>query len=262
MKWSFSKLSTYDECPYGFYLRYLQDPPLPDEPNAWSEYGTLCHALLEEYALGELSVLDLADEYVRRYHGAVVHSFPPFPKGYAEKTYHEGLQYFENFDGFNEDENEIVSAEERFEIRVGENTLVGISDLILRNRNTGALTVVDHKTKSVKSMKHDIDLYRHQLYLYALHAHNKYGVWPKTLMFNMLKDPTQSVVEAFRPEQMEMTAKWIEARIDNIFLEDEWPATRAEEIDKGKGDFYCRYICPVFGYCSDAQEAIARRGRR
>ena len=39
--WSFSKLSCFDECPYCFYLQYMQDPPLPQQGNAWSDYGTL-----------------------------------------------------------------------------------------------------------------------------------------------------------------------------------------------------------------------------
>ena len=262
MKWSFSKLYTYAECPYGFWLRYLQDPPLPDSGNAWSDYGTLCHALLEEYALGKISILDLADEYERRYNDAIVHEFPPFPKGYSQKTYQQGLDYFSNFEGFDEDTHDIVSAEEKFEIKVGDNTLVGISDLVLRNRETGRLIVIDHKTKSLKSMQHDFSLYRNQLYLYALHVKERYGEYPEKLIFNMLKAPDKSFVEPFSEEQMKMTCEWIENRIDDIYLEDKWPALKADEIRSGKGDYYCRYICPVFGYCSEAQEAFAERTRR
>lgn len=260
-KWSFSRLSTYDECPYAFYLRYMQDPPLPDEGNAWSDFGLLCHSLLEEYALGKLSMFDLADEYKRRYPGAVVHNFPPFPKGYADKTYQQGLDYFNGFDGFNEDVYEIVSAEERFEIEVGGNTLVGISDLVLRDRNTGGLVVMDHKTKSVSSMKHDYDLYRNQLYLYAKDIFIRYGRYPEKLIFNMLKAPDQSIVELFSLEQMKKTERWISDRIDNIYLEDQWPALKAQEILDGKGDYYCRFICPVFSYCYEAQEAMQKRKR-
>lgn len=259
MKWSFSKLSAYAECPMAFYLAYLQDPPLPQDGNGWSDFGNLCHHLLEAYARGQLSLFDLADEYVRRYDSEVVHAFPSMLKNYSEKTYQDGLRYFEQFEGFDEEKNEIVSAEERFEISVGPYALVGISDLVLRNKETGGLIVVDHKTKSPSSMKHDYSLYRNQLYLYAEHVRTKYGTYPEKLVFNMIKDPSASIVEAFDPVQMGATLRWTEEQIDRVYLEEDWKAARAEEIRSGKSDFYCRNICPVFQYCEEAQAAIQRR---
>ena len=259
-KWSFSKLSAYAECPFGFWLRYCQDPPLQDEGNAWSDFGNLCHKLLEQYALGELSLFQLPEEYEDRYNEVVVHRFPPIGKDYAEKTYQQGLEYFENFEGF-DDAYDIVSAEERFEISVSGYQIVGISDLVLREKERGALLVVDHKTKSLKSMKHDYPLYRNQLYLYAEHVHQKYGCYPETLMFNLIKDPAAPFIETFDPEQMEATKKWMVEQIDKVYLDDTWDATQAQKIREGKGDFYCRWICPMLGYCTEAQEAIKNRGR-
>lgn len=259
-KWSFSKVSTYAECPLGFWLRYCQDPPLPDEGNAWSDFGNLCHKLLEQYARGELSLFQLPEEYENRYRSAVVHNFPPFPKGYPEKTYQQGLDYFTNFEGV-ADGYEILSAEEKFEIPIGDYTVIGISDLVLRDKETGELTVIDHKTKSPASMKHDYPLYQNQLYLYAEHVRLKYGQYPEWLQFNMIKDPASPFMERFDLNQMEATKKWFVEQIDRIYLDDTWDATQAQKIKEGKGDFYCRWICPVFGYCSDAQDAIQSRGR-
>lgn len=50
-KWSFSKLSAFETCPMGFRLQYLDR--VPSEGNAFSDYGTFCHKLLEEWALNE-----------------------------------------------------------------------------------------------------------------------------------------------------------------------------------------------------------------
>lgn len=47
-KWSFSKLSAFETCPMGFKLQYLDR--VPSDGNAFSDYGTLCHKLLEEWA--------------------------------------------------------------------------------------------------------------------------------------------------------------------------------------------------------------------
>ena len=74
-KWSFSKLSSFQTCPLEFCLQYLQDPPLPQEQNPWAEFGILCHALLEEYAKGELEKDMLAFEYASRYDNIIQHHF-------------------------------------------------------------------------------------------------------------------------------------------------------------------------------------------
>lgn len=92
---------------------------------------------------------ELAEVYENEYDQAVKHSFPPFPRGLAGKYYEEGLTYFNTFDGFGE--QEILSVEDRFEIDIRSSRFVGIVDLILRDRNTGAISVIDHKSKSMQS---------------------------------------------------------------------------------------------------------------
>ena len=237
--WSFSKLSTYDTCPYAFALQYLQDPPLPKQQNAWAEYGILCHSLLEEFAKGELPANKLSSEFVERYPDIVVHEFPPFPKGYAEKAYKQGIDYFNRFKGFG-NQYDVVSTEEWFNINIGPYSFVGISDLVLSEKDTGELIVVDHKTKSESSMKQDISLYRKQLYIYAEHVFRKYGKYPKEIRFNMIKS-NDPIIESFSLDNHLETLKWTESTIDNIMLEDEWiPCPNY---------YYCRYICPVFNYC-------------
>ena len=122
---------------------------MPQENNAYAEYGTHCHSILERWARGELMAFELAEAYESEYGQAVRHYFPPFPRGLAGKYYEEGLAYFNAFDGFGE--QEILSVEDRFEIDIRGNRFVGIADLILRDRNTGAISVIDHKSKSMQS---------------------------------------------------------------------------------------------------------------
>lgn len=243
--WSFSKLSTFETCPRAFQLQYLQDPPLPKQQNAWAEYGILCHAILEEFAKGELPVNQLTAEYKERYPDVVVHNFPPYPKGYAEKAFQQGIDYFESFSGFG-DQYEVVSTEEYFHLNIGPYSFVGISDLVLRDKNTGELVVVDHKTKSESSMKNEIDLYKKQLYIYAEHVKNKYGQYPSQIQFNMIKS-NQPIVENFSAEKHEETLQWVEDTIDYIFFEQDWIAK--------PNQYYCRYICPVFQHCDAGMKA-------
>jgi len=238
-EWSFSKLSTFETCPYSFFLQYMQDPPLPKQQNAWAEYGILCHSLLEEYAKGELPANCLTAEYKKRYGDVVVHNFPPFPKGYAEKAFQQGVDYFDRFTGFGE-QYEVVSTEEKFRINIGAYPFVGISDLVLRNKETGNLVVIDHKTKSESSMKNELELYKKQLYVYAEHVKRKYGKPPVSIQFNMIKGD-QPITESFSEEKLQETLQWAEDTIDTIIMEEDWEAK--------PNNYYCRYICPMFNYC-------------
>ena len=95
---------------------------------------------------------ELSDEYVKRYDNAVVHSFPPFPKGMPQKYYDAGKKYFDGFDGFGE-KYEILTVEEKFEINIAGYLFVGIADLVLRDKETKEIIVIDHKSKSINSMK-------------------------------------------------------------------------------------------------------------
>lgn len=247
--WSFSKLSAFEVCPHSFLLQYLQNPSLPQQQNAWAEYGTLCHSLLEEYAKGVLPLSALPAEYQSRYPDAVVHSFPPIPKGYAEKAYRQGLRYFESFQGFG-DSFKIISTEEWFKINIGAYHFVGVSDLILQNKSNGEFIVVDHKTKSESSMKNELPLYTKQLYLYAEHVKQKYGFYPAEIRFNMIKS-NQPIIEKFSTEKHLETLQWAEDTIDLIFFENDWAAK--------PNWYYCKYICPVSQYCKEGKSLCAFR---
>ena len=238
-KWSFSKLSSFQTCPLEFCLQYLQDPPLPQEQNPWAEFGILCHALLEEYAKGEIEKDMLAFEYASRYDNIIQHHFPPYPKGYAENTYQQGLAYFENFEGFGS-QYQVLSAEEKFEIPIRGYRFVGVSDLTLRNMETGKITVIDHKTKSESSMKSEVSLYRHQLYLYAEYVKQHYGEFPETIQFNMIKSE-KPIIEQFSPERHEETLNWLENTITDILFETQW--------NPNPKQYYCKFICSMLPYC-------------
>lgn len=184
-KFSFSSLTSYEHCPMGFKLHYIDK--VESSGNGFSDYGTLCHKLLEEYAKNQTPMIALAEEYESRFDKEVINSFPPYPKGMGQKYYDAGLKYFEEFDGFG-DEWEIISVEEKFELDIEGYTIIGLADLVLKNKNTGEIMVVDHKSKSASSMKKELNVYRKQLYIYAMYVKDRWGVWPSILRFNMFKE--------------------------------------------------------------------------
>ena len=53
MTWSYSRINTYLQCPYQFYLKYIEC--LDEAPMFFSEYGSLVHEVLAEYYSGNIS---------------------------------------------------------------------------------------------------------------------------------------------------------------------------------------------------------------
>ena len=244
MKWSFSKLSAFHHCPQMFKLQYI-DHVAQDE-NAFSQYGTFAHELLEKYAKGELPAVALAAEYEDGYDDAVTRPFPPFPKGMPQKYYDAGLQYFENFDGFGDDW-EVLSVEDKFEIDIGGYPFVGIADLILRHKTTGEIWVIDHKSKSKTSMSKELLTYRRQLYTYAAHVKQKYGVFPNRLSFNMFKEACW-IHEDFDQAMYDDTMTWIVDTIEAILFEADWQPTVSS--------YFCRFVCAAFDSCPERDTVL------
>ena len=145
-RYSYSQLSSFSECPFGYYLKNIEG--IPDQSNGFAEQGSLIHDILDKWAKKELKKEDMAREYEKRYANEVVTSFPRMltSKGYAEKTYQQGLEYFENFDEF--PGYTVVSAEEKFEqpLKLTDGTtrpFIAFVDLVLRNDFTGGLVVME-----------------------------------------------------------------------------------------------------------------------
>ena len=163
-------------------------------------------------------------------------------KGYAEKAYNLGIEYFENFDefaGFT-----IIETEEKFETEIDGRPFIGIIDMIVRDDVTDELIIVDHKSKSLSSFrKSEDEMYRQQL-LYAKYVHEKYGQWPDRLMFNLFKEGGMKMERPFRMEDYQAAMTWAGQQILKIEEFDilEW-------LECKQPDFFCNEICSVRKHC-------------
>lgn len=252
-RYSFSKLASFIQCPMSFYLQYVSNPGSDDElPGYFSQYGTLMHSILEQYYKGELPVFCLAEEWRDRYDTDVTIAPPPFPVGFGEKNFNAAVEYLQNFRGL-PDGYEVISVEKKFVINIGGYQVSGIADLVLRDP-FGNIEVWDHKTKSNSSMKKEYQLYRKQLYLYAIWIHEEYGVWPSKLCFNMVKDQSM-IEEQFDPAMVDETINWFVNTIHAIetcdVLED-WITCIKD--DERKEPYFCRHICGCNPACDRYQQ--------
>lgn len=256
-RWSFSKLASFLQCPMSFYLTYIKEAHEDELPNFFGLYGSFCHKLLENWALGNTPSFCLADEYKAGYEDAVTMPPPAFPRGFGDKAFNAGLAYFESFDGFG-DEWEVLSAEKKFTLQIGGYTVSGIADLVLRNQITGEVWVIDHKTKSSSSLKREFNIYRKQLYLYAMWCKEEFGVYPLRISFNLLKE-NKWVHEDFSMDALEETKKWFVDTIHDIEACDvfeDWTTCTKEEDQKAS--YFCSQICGVSTLCDTYQVVRAR----
>ena len=241
--YSFSQLSSFAECPYGYYLERIEK--VPKLGNAFAEQGSLIHDLIDQWAKGHIKKENLVDEYIRRYPDEVVTSWPRMlaSKGYVEKTYNQGLQYFQNFDGFKG--FDIVDTEEKFETDIEGRPFIGIIDMLLKDERTGELIILDHKSKSLSAFrKEEPTIYRQQ-YLYSKYVHEKYGVWPDRLMFNLFKEGGVKKEKPFSLDEYNKVYNWAFDVIQKIESYEVMDWLESKETS----DFFCQELCNVRQNC-------------
>jgi hypothetical protein len=255
-RYSYSQLSSFSECPFGYYLNHIELQE--GKSNGFAEQGTLIHDLLDKWAKKELTIEQLPKEYERRYPDEVVTSFPRMlaSKGYAEKSYQQGLEYFENFRGF--PGFEVIAAEEKFDmpLELTDGTtrpFIGFIDLVLRDEFTGGLVIMDHKSKSWATFRKERESMYRQQYLYAHFVHKKYNEWPQSLMFNLFKAEGKLDEQEFSLDKYNEVMQWATDAIHQIESYEilDWMECK-EQKTPGKPDMYCAEICSVRGSCPNS----------
>ena len=247
--YSYSQLSSFDECAYGFYLQRIEG--LEEESsNAFAERGSLIHDLLDQWAKKILTKERMLEEYERRYSNEVITAWPRMlaAKGYAKKAYENGIQFIESFDEF--EGYEVLSAEEKFKIDLPLSNgktrpFVGIVDMMLREKSSGDLIICDHKSKSLQSFKKDADkMYRQQL-LYSLYVKQHYGQFPDVLMFHLFNESGTKPQRLFSEQDLKETIEWATKQIEGMenYSVLDWL------ICKETPDYFCAEICSARRNC-------------
>ena len=244
MTFSFSRINY--SCLYEFYLHYIQCNS--SENSFFSQYGTFAHKILERYANGELGLFDLAGYYEDHFDEEVWMDAPYIKNGDLKENYfYKGLEYFENLQPFLEKYN-VLGIEKEVRFKVGDHDFVGYIDLLLRDKETGEITILDHKSGSVKLLKngtvsksqkeqeHFLE-FKRQLYLYSLPILEEYGR-VDYLCWNLFKDGNILTIPWNKKEFAE-TIVWAGEQINSLYDVEEW-SPKSEASDK---DYYCRNLC-------------------
>ena len=240
MTWSFSRLNSFYNCPYEWFLHYIQCNK--SENGFFGEYGSFIHEILEKYANGELSLFELNQYYEERFNEAIPHDAPPNKYVDIRQSYFDkGLEYLNNIDLIL-DNYDVLGVEKKVEFQIAGRDFVGYIDLLVRDKITGELIIIDHKSASIKILKngnisktdqkHFLE-FKRQLYLYSIAVIKEFGPVSK-LKWNMFKD--QKWIEIpWKKEEYDEAIKWVEDTLKLIENEKEW--LPKQEF------YYCNYLC-------------------
>lgn len=285
MRWSFSSVNTYCTCPQAFRLGYLD--ALPRVGNAFSDWGTFMHSLMEAYFKGEAEFFELSQMYVDGYEQGVPNKFPPNKFcDLGERYYAAGKAYLDEFDGLFEDCT-VLGVEMRVKMNIDGRPFVGVIDLVVQTPD-GDIIIADHKSKSAFKSKREQAEYARQLYLYALYIKEKYGKWPIKLVFHMVRNGGELVEIPFSEDDVMAAKKWFVDTIDAIYADTQFTSTpnriRKELADLkdlrtakkigfedykkqkkkleaalNKEAFFCYQLCSSRGQCPQKDKAPEER---
>lgn len=253
--WSYSSVNSYQNCPRCFFLERIQK--VEKVQNAFAEWGSFMHSILERYFKGEIDIFDLLDVYEKEYKRRVQCAFP-FNK-YADlssRYYEAGLNYLSNFNGLSP-KFEILGIEDKAILTIGKRKFIGYIDLILRHRDTKSIVIVDHKSKSSFKNQKELNEYLRQLYLYSLYVKEKYGEYPESLMFNMVR-AGDKVSHPFSEDRLNEAVDWFLSTIDLIYSDLKFEDKISIEYERKfkdistyrpGDDFFCSALCGARNFC-------------
>ena len=216
MVWSYSRIGSFETCPYKFFLKYISR--CKETPQFYAEYGSFMHRIIEKYYRGELSKEQMQTEFLTKFSAEVKGARPN--RDIVSKYMKKGSEYLGSFEPF---PYEMVDVEMKVEFDVGGNKFIGFIDFLGKDEN-GEFVVVDNKSRDLKPRSGrkkptvkdgELDEMLRQLYLYSAAVKEKYGKFPVKLCFNCFKAGT-FIEEPFREEAYEEAVEWACKAIENI----------------------------------------------
>lgn len=254
MRWSYSRLSTFRHCKYEFYLNYIiaDDDVYLNEGNFYAENGSYVHEILEKIFKGILQTDEAAEYYLNHFDENV---FYKTRQSIMDKKINASIDYLANVDFGWMDGYEILGVEKELKFKIGEHDMIAYVDLLLREKDTGKIIVIDHKSgaypltktgKIAKNYEKTFDGYRHQAYIYAHGIYAEYNTFPTFFCWNHFTDGGRFVELPFSEDDYRETLNWVEETITEAENETEFPENR--------DFFYCTQLCGFRKSCEYAAE--------
>ena len=248
MRWSFSRLNSFYNCPYEWYKDYVECNPR--KQGFYGSGGGFSHSILEKYEKNELDMWDLPAYFEEHFTEEVPYDAPPNKyKDLKQDWYDSVLDYFNNID-LPIDKYEVVGVEKQVDFNIGKYPFIGFIDLLLRDPEDGKLILCDHKTSIIKKLKSGViskpdrehfQAFKRQQYLYSKAVIEEFGEGSvKELWWNMIRQKDWIKIP-FSNEEYQEAQNWALDTIHKIENVTEWLPN--PEF------FYCNYLCGQSDMC-------------
>lgn len=255
MRWSYSRLTSFEHCQYAFYLNYIvnDDTKYLSEGNFYAEVGIFVHEILAKIFNGELTLEEASQYYVDNFEKYI---FYKTKKKTMKKTFELCADYFAgvSFDWLND--YEILGVEREVNFKIEGYNFVGYIDLLLRDKRDGGIVIVDHKSSPYplkldgnikKNSRAGFETYKKQMYLYSYAVKEEYGVFPKEIIWNHFKAGGKFVKIPFLKKEYDKAVKWLIDTIHKIENED--------DFKPNLNYFYCKTLCNFRNSCEYCKNA-------
>lgn len=240
MVWSYSRIDAFDDCPYRFFLKYIDGCKETDM--FYASYGSFIHKLIERYYKGELTKDEMLMEFLTGFSNSVKGMRPQ--QSIVEKYIKCGIEYLKSFAPF---KYNMIDVEKKVEFTIGNKPFVGFIDYL--GEKDGEYYIVDNKSRDLKPRSkrkkptlkdQELDKMLRQLYIYSAAIKQEYGKFPKSLCFNCFRTGV-FIEEPFVEEAYLETIDWAKKKIDEIKV--------TEDFYPNYEFFPCNYICGVNNDC-------------
>jgi hypothetical protein len=203
------------------------------------------HSILQKYFLREFNEQECLDYYIENFDSEVT---AYIRESTREKLFMAGIDYFSNLEWIYDD-YEILKVELKSEFKVGKYNFIGYIDVLLRNKETREITILDHKTGEfpigarggvLKAKREEYENYKKQLYLYSIDVFNEYGVYPTYLKWNYTRS-SQELILPFIEEELNETKAWVLETMKLIYKE--------KKFNPECNYTNCKMLCDVENQC-------------
>lgn len=242
MTWSYSRIKTFYDCPFRWFLKYIRYPREDWDSLFFSSYGSLMHDLLEKFYKNEITADNALALYLVNFKSKVPKTAPN-PTVFRN-YFNDGFNYLLSLTPIS---GNIIEVEERAEADIRGIPFTGFIDLEIEDNNS--LLIVDHKSRALKPRsnrkkptKNDalLDEYLIQLYLYSEFCLQKHGKFPDYLCFNCFRTNTL-IREPFIQEQHDRAIHWLTSKIEEIATE--------KDFEPNADWFKCTFLCDAHDRC-------------
>ena len=240
MIWSFSRIHMWEQCRYAFYLKYIEKPDGID--NFWAENGRAVHSTLEGYFKGNIPLNEICEYYIKLYDTICCET----KQSVMDKCFEECANFFSEYDFGFIDKYEILGVEKKCDFRIGKYNFTGYIDLLLKDKETGEITIFDHKSSQFPFKKNGVDIlkncqenfesYKYQMYLYCKQVIDEYGSYPDKITWLHFRDQKLATID-FNIDEYNATLKWATDTIKKIYRDSEFKAMESFMLCEKLCDF-------------------------